>query len=85
MMENVKAVVLMALVIIGFAAVCFSTYQTTGWAMELYEDHTGYHSNMELLELVRRTMVDLHPELLETAEVTEAAILPVPEEDNDGQ
>lgn len=33
-------------------------------AVHLWEDHSHYHPNMQLLELVRATIVEMHPELL---------------------
>jgi hypothetical protein len=37
-------------------------------AYHLYQDHAAYHSNAQLLELVRTAVVELHPELLEEEE-----------------
>lgn len=37
-------------------------------AAHLWEDHKNYHTNMQLLELIRATVVEIHPELEETNE-----------------
>lgn len=46
-------------------------FGSTG-AYHLWNDHRDYHTNMQLLELIRSTVVERHPELLEETNETES-------------
>ena len=56
--------------IVGILTIGVMLFLGSLGAAHLWQDHTNYHTNMQLLELVRSTVVDKHPELEEVNEET---------------
>ena len=56
--------------VVGILTIGVVLFMGSLGAAHLWHDHINYHTNMQLLELIRSTVVDKHPELEETNEQT---------------